>query len=105
MCIRDSVSGQRPEVSAALGLTAYRVVQEALTNVLKHAGADADPQVAVSYKRDGVDLEIVDSGLGAQATTDGRGHGQRGMAERLGAHGGTIEVGPRGDEGYLSLIH
>jgi signal transduction histidine kinase len=95
-----TVSGQRPEVSAALGLTAYRVVQEALTNVLKHAGADADPQVAVSYKRDGVDLEIVDSGLGAQATTDGRGHGQRGMAERLSAHGGTIEVGPRGDEGY-----
>jgi signal transduction histidine kinase len=95
-----TVSGQRPEVSAALGLTAYRVVQEALTNVLKHAGADADPQVAVSYKRDGVDLEIVDSGLGAQATTDGRGHGQRGMAERLSAHGGTIEVGPRGDKGY-----
>lgn len=95
-----TVSGERPEVSAALGLTAYRVVQEALTNVLKHAGADADPQVAVSYKRDGVDLEIVDSGLGAQATTDGRGHGQRGMAERLSAHGGTIEVGPRGDKGY-----
>jgi signal transduction histidine kinase len=95
-----TVSGQRPEVSAALGLTAYRVVQEALTNVLKHAGADADPQVAVSYKRDGVDLEIVDSGLGAQATTDGRCHGQRGMAERLSAHGGTIEVGPRGDKGY-----
>ena len=95
-----TISGQRPEVSAALGLTAYRVVQEALTNVLKHAGADADPQVAVSYKRDGVDLEIVDSGLGAQATTDGRGHGQRGMAERLSAHGGTIEVGPRGDKGY-----
>jgi signal transduction histidine kinase len=95
-----TVSGQRPEVSAALGLTAYRVVQEALTNVLKHAGADADPQVALSYKRDGVDLEIVDSGLGAQATTDGRGHGQRGMAERLSAHGGTIEVGPRGDKGY-----
>jgi signal transduction histidine kinase len=95
-----TVSGQRPEVSAALGLTAYRVVQEALTNVLKHAGTDADPRVNVSYMPRGIDLEVVDSGLGSQATTDGRGHGQRGMAERLSAHGGTVEVGPRADKGY-----
>jgi signal transduction histidine kinase len=95
-----TVSGQRPEVSAALGLIAYRVVQEALTNVLKHAGTDADPRVNVSYMPRGIDLEVVDSGLGSLATTDGRGHGQRGMAERLSAHGGTVEFGPRGDEGY-----
>ena len=95
-----TISGQRPEVSAALGLTAYRVVQEALTNVLKHAGTDADPRVNVSYMPRGIDLEVVDSGLGSQATTDGRGHGQRGMAERLSAHGGTVEVGPRADKGY-----
>ena len=95
-----AVSGQRPEVSAALGLIAYRVVQEALTNVLKHAGADADPRVNVSYMPGGIDLEVVDSGLGSHATTDGRGHGQRGIAERLSAHGGTVEFGPRGDKGY-----
>jgi len=95
-----TVTGQTPDVPAALGLTAYRVVQEALTNVLKHAGADADPQVTVAYGRTGIDLEIIDSGLGAQATTDGRGHGQRGMVERLSAHGGTIEVGPEDDKGY-----
>jgi len=95
-----TVTGDMPDVPAALALTAYRVVQEALTNVLKHAGADADPQVTVAYSRTGIDLEIIDSGLGAQATTDGRGHGQRGMVERLSAHGGTIEVGPEDDKGY-----
>jgi signal transduction histidine kinase len=95
-----TVTGEMPDVPAALALTAYRVVQEALTNVLKHAGADADPQVTVAYSRKGIDLEIIDSGLGAQATTDGRGHGQRGMVERLSAHGGTIEVGPEDDKGY-----
>ena len=95
-----TISGQRPEVSAALGLIAYRVVQEALTNVLKHAGAEADPRVNVSYTPRGIDLEVVDSGLGSHATTDGRGHGQRGIAERLSAHGGTVEFGPGGDKGY-----
>ncbi len=95
-----TVSGDTPDVPPALGLTAYRVVQEALTNVLKHAGAGADPRVTVAYTSSGIDLAIVDSGLGARATTDGRGHGQRGMVERLSAHGGTIEVGPEGDKGY-----
>lgn len=95
-----TVTGEPPEVPAALGLTAYRVVQEALTNVLKHAGTNADPQVSVTYAADGIDLEIVDSGLGRRATTDGRGHGLRGMAERISTHGGRIETGAREDSGY-----
>ena len=95
-----TVTGSMPEVSAAVGLTAYRVVQEALTNVLKHAGTEADPHVSVAYSAQGIDLTVIDAGLGSRATTDGRGHGQRGMAERLSAHGGTIEVGPERDRGY-----
>ncbi|MBI4899487.1 MAG: sensor histidine kinase [Actinobacteria bacterium] len=95
-----TVTGEVPEVPAAVGLTAYRVVQEALTNVLKHAGADADPRVHVAYSTTGIHLDVVDSGLGARAKTDGRGHGQRGMAERLSALGGTIAVGPETDKGY-----
>ncbi|HET7725333.1 MAG TPA: histidine kinase [Propionibacteriaceae bacterium] len=95
-----TVTGQMPEVPAAVGLTAYRVVQEALTNVLKHAGPRADPRVHVTYSPHGIDLDVVDSGLGVKATADGAGHGQRGMAERLAALGGTIEVGPRKDKGY-----
>jgi signal transduction histidine kinase len=95
-----TVTGELPDVPAAVGLTAYRVVQEALTNVLKHAGADADPRVHIAYSTTGIHLDVVDSGLGERATTDGRGHGQRGMAERLSALGGTIEVGPEKDKGY-----
>lgn len=95
-----TVHGTPPEVSATLGLTAYRVVQEALTNVLKHAGTGADPRVTVSYSDDGIDLEVLDSGLGSSATTDGRGHGLRGMAERVTSHGGSLDVGARKDAGY-----
>lgn len=95
-----SVVGDRPDVSATLGLAAYRVVQEALTNVLKHAGMNADPRVTVTYDGASIDLEIVDSGLGSSATTDGRGHGLRGMAERVSAHGGTLDAGARKDGGY-----
>ncbi len=95
-----TVTGEVPDVPAAVGLTAYRVVQEALTNVLKHAGPKASPTVDVTYSAGGIDLTVVDDGLGARAATDGRGHGQRGMAERLAALGGTIEMGPRRDRGY-----
>ncbi|MHB1010042.1 MAG: sensor histidine kinase [Propionibacteriaceae bacterium] len=95
-----TVTGDMPDVPAAVGLTAYRVVQEALTNVLKHAGPRANPHVHVTYSPRGIDLDVVDSGLGARATTDGVGHGQRGMAERLAALGGTIEAGPEKDKGY-----
>jgi signal transduction histidine kinase len=95
-----TVRGTPPEVNATLGLTAYRVVQEALTNVLKHAGTGADPQVTVTYESESIDLEVVDSGLGSRASTDGRGHGLRGMAERISARGGTLEVGPRSESGY-----
>jgi signal transduction histidine kinase len=95
-----TVDGTPPEVSASLGLTAYRVVQEALTNVLKHAGAGADPRVSVTYAPDSIDLEVVDSGLGSRASTDGRGHGLRGMAERISAHAGTLTVGPGSEKGY-----
>ncbi len=95
-----TVDGTPPEVNATLGLTAYRVVQEALTNVLKHAGAKADPQVTVTYAPDSIDLQVVDSGLGSNASSDGRGHGLRGMAERISAHGGTLKVGPGKEVGY-----
>ncbi len=95
-----SVVGDPPDVTATLGLAAYRVVQEALTNVLKHAGMNADPRVTVTYGEEGIDLEVVDSGLGSRATTDGRGHGLRGMAERVSAHGGTLDVGAREGGGY-----
>ncbi len=95
-----TLDGTPPEVNPTLGLTTYRVIQEALTNVLKHAGAGADPRVTVTYAPDSIDLEVVDSGMGSAASTDGRGHGLRGMAERVSSHGGTLKVGPNGPSGY-----
>lgn len=93
------VDGEPPTVVAGLGLTAYRVVQEALTNVLKHAGPGADPVVTLSYRSDEITIDVSDSGIGARATSDGGGHGLRGMEERVGSHGGRLVAGPR-ERGY-----
>lgn len=95
-----TVVGKRPVIPPALALAAYRVVQESLTNVLKHAGPDADPQVIVTYTETGMHLEIIDSGLGVRSKSDGRGFGHQGMVERLSAYGGTIQFGPSGSKGY-----
>ena len=92
------VRGEAPTVVAGLGLTAYRVVQEALTNVLKHAGPDADPVVTLDYT-DQIEIDVSDSGIGAKASCDGRGHGLQGMSERVGSHGGRLEAGPQ-EPGY-----
>jgi signal transduction histidine kinase len=83
------------DAAPGLGLTVYRVVQEALTNAHRHApGAP----VRVRLRRDGTDLEILvdDDGLGSSAET-GSGQGLRGMRERVEMYGGHLEVGPRGD--------
>ncbi|MEO9321986.1 sensor histidine kinase [Nocardioides sp. C4-1] len=88
-------------VATAVGLTAYRVVQEALTNVRKHAGPSArtSVQVAVDDDHDAVTVRVVDDGRGASAP-DGGGHGLTGMRERVDVHGGTLETGPRPGGGY-----
>lgn len=84
--------GDAVPVSQAMGLTTYRVVQEALTNVLKHAGPDADPVVTIAYEPSQVVATIRDSGIGVEATSDGRGHGLTGMSERVTALGGTLTI-------------
>lgn len=95
-----TVAGQRPEVSAAVDLAGYRIVQESLTNVLRHAGR-ATAAVRVSYQTDQVTVEVTDDG---QARPDDQprpgGHGVAGMRERASAVGGTLSAGPRPDSGY-----
>lgn len=93
------VGGSRP-VSAVLGLTLYRVAQEALTNARKHGGAGAGIDVRLRYLDESVELEVADTGLGRAGAAE-VGHGQRGMRERVAAVGGTIEFGPRPRGGYL----
>ena len=82
-----------------VGLAAYRIVQEALTNVRKHAGPDATVDVRVAVDR-GVAIDVRDDGRGAAARADGRGLGLVGMRERAAVHGGTLEAGPAPGGGF-----
>jgi signal transduction histidine kinase len=93
-----SVEGEPIELSPGVDLSAYRIVQEALTNALKHAGP-ATARVVVRYRENDLELEIADTGLGAGAG-DGGGHGLAGMRERVSLYGGKIEAGPRDGGGF-----
>jgi len=87
------VSGCSP-VIAAVGLTAYRVVQEALTNVTRHAGSGAVATVSVTRTARQLTIEVSDDGVGIQRPP---GRGLRGMRERVAAVGGSLEAGPSGE--------
>jgi len=86
-------------VPDGIALTAYRVVQEALTNVRKHAGPDVTVRVDVRVG-DAVDILVEDDGRGAAVPSDGHGLGLVGMRERVGVHGGHVETGPRPGGGF-----
>jgi signal transduction histidine kinase len=93
------VEGERPDLSPGVDLSAYRIVQEGLTNALKHAkGAHAD--VVIRYIDGLVQLEITDDGVGSPNGTPG-GHGLVGMRERVAVYGGTLEAGPREGGGFV----
>jgi len=95
------VEGYRDGMPAALDLTAYRLVQESLTNVVKHAGA-ARAEVTVRYEPGALVLEVVDDGPGPATSTEGAspGRGQLGMRERVSLWGGSLTTGPRPCGGY-----
>jgi signal transduction histidine kinase len=95
-----SVEGEPIELPPGVDLSAYRIVQEALTNALRHAGP-ATARVVVRYRENDLELEIADTGLGSGAS-DGDGHGLAGMRERVSLYGGKIEAGP-GDEGGFAV--
>jgi signal transduction histidine kinase len=97
--VSHGVYGSPREVSPAVSLSAYRVVQEALTNVVKHAGAQ-HVDIRMRYLDSALELEIADDGRGRSAA-GGSGFGLLGMRERLAVHGGSLEAGPRRDAGYL----
>jgi signal transduction histidine kinase len=86
------------------GLAVYRIVQEALTNTLKHAGPQASAQVRLCYTAAGVELEVTDDGAGrparAVAGTAAGGHGLAGMVERATSYGGEVQAGPRPGVGW-----
>jgi signal transduction histidine kinase len=94
------VEGVPVELPQGVALTAYRIVQEALTNTRKHAGPDATATVGVGYGEDGLEMEISDDGRGAAAPGDGMGHGLVGMRERVAMLGGRLHTGPRAGGGW-----
>jgi len=103
LAVKLRVNGTRPPLPAGVDLSAYRIVQEALTNVVKHAGS-ARAQVVVGYRDQEVRVEVTDDGRGAvTSVSDGRvgtGHGLIGMRERVQAFGGDLEAGPRPGGGF-----
>ncbi|ANJ28416.1 hypothetical protein ATC03_18660 [Agromyces aureus] len=134
LAVTLSVVGEARPVSAVVDLSAYRIAQEALTNVRKHAGPSATTEVRVRWDADAVEVEVTNTGTATRAAVGpsteaagwgvrgaagggsagsgrspvagghgaaGGGLGQLGMRERVGAAGGTLEVGPRARGGYL----
>jgi signal transduction histidine kinase len=96
------VSALDRPLPAGVELSAYRIVQEALTNALKHAGPGVSVVVTVRADGDDLDVEVVDDGRGAAAalTTGGGGHGVVGMRERADVCGGDLVAGPRAGGGF-----
>ena len=93
------VEGDVRPLPAGLELSAYRIIQEALTNTLKHAGP-ATATVRVRYLPDVLDLEVVDTGAGTDGSGQG-GHGLVGMRERVRLYGGSLETGSAPDGGFV----
>jgi signal transduction histidine kinase len=103
LVVGDDVESALPDpatkVPDGVALTAYRVVQEALTNVRKHAGPGVRVQVVVAVD-DELTVLVEDDGRGAAGPGDDRGLGLVGMRERVTAHDGTLEAGPRAGGGW-----
>ena len=99
--VEVNVAGEPHKLPASLDLSAYRIVQEALTNALKHAGP-ARARVAISYLADKLELDIVDDGRGSgdDGHNAGGGRGLIGMRERVSLFGGDLDVGPAAEGGF-----
>ena len=93
------VEGEPVQLPPGVDLAAYRIVQEALTNALKHAG-NAEAEVVVRYSASMIELEVVDNGSTVGASVAGSGHGLIGMRERVALYGGVLEAGARNGHGY-----
>lgn len=98
--VRATLPDPAPDVPDSVALTVFRVVQESLTNVRKHAGAGATAAVDVAVDGPDVLVEVVDDGHGAARPSTSGGLGLVGMRERVAVHGGTLDVGPAPGGGW-----
>lgn len=94
------VSGSRHRLPTGMHLAVYRVVQEALTNARKHAGAGARAVVRLRYETEAVVVDVSDDGVGPPIGLSASGYGLVGMAERVALYGGTLETGRAEDGGF-----
>jgi signal transduction histidine kinase len=103
LTVKLNIEGDAVDLPTGIDLTAYRVLQEALTNTLKHAG-DARAEVTVRYEPWEVVVEVEDDGVGPGATgglsETGGGHGLVGMRERVSVYGGVLQAGRRRGGGF-----
>ncbi|MER5888979.1 sensor histidine kinase [Streptomyces sp. NPDC001941] len=108
LSVETRVTGTPRELAAGPDLCAYRIIQEALTNTLKHAGARPRVWIALAYAGQGLTVTVTDDGggtarepqLGDTHRTTGSGHGLIGMNERVKLYGGSFRAGPRPPVGY-----
>ena len=104
--VRVQVEGSPVTLPAEADHAAYRILQESLTNVLRHAGPGAAATVSLRYTADAVTITVTDDGMGAAADSaesageEGAGHGIQGMAERAASVGGSLHAGPAADGGF-----
>jgi signal transduction histidine kinase len=98
-----AIDGSPPGLPVGIELSAYRIVQEALTNVLKHAG-EAHASVRVRYTLDSLELEITDDGRGQSGSAIRGGHGLVGMRERVALYGGHFSAGHSPDGGFAVRV-
>jgi signal transduction histidine kinase len=97
--VRLHVDGDPFPLPRAIDLSAYRIVQEGLTNALKHARA-SQADVTVRYRSNELEVEVVDDGAGVGAS-DGLGHGLVGIRERVKIYGGEMNAGPTAEGGFV----
>jgi signal transduction histidine kinase len=95
-----NVCGEQRPLPAGIDLNAYRIIQESLTNTLKHGGPNAHASVRLDYQHDKLALEVVDDGRGAAATPSSDGQGLVGMHERIALLEGSMQAGPRPGGGF-----
>ena len=98
LAVELRVRGEAVDLPAGVDLTAYRLVQEGLTNALKHANA-SHAEVLVDYGDGAIEVMVSDDGRGL-GNGDGGGHGLVGMRERVSVYGGELDAGPQPGGGY-----
>ena len=99
--------GTRQDLPAGVDFTAYRIIQESLTNVLKHGGPTVHADVTIGYEPELLRIEVVDNGRGVNGRSANGlvgGHGLMGMRERVGVYGGAFQAGPQAGGGFRVAV-